>query len=39
MSVWRDQIYIFMARNSVDATRYFRLPRDRIVEIGTQVTI
>lgn len=39
MSVWRDRIYIFLARNSVDATRYFRLPSDRIVEIGTQVTI
>ncbi len=39
MPLWQDHLFILLARNADDASRYFRLPTDRVVEIGTQVTI
>ena len=39
MPIWQDRIFIALARNADDASSYFRLPTDRVVEIGTQVTI
>jgi KUP system potassium uptake protein len=36
---WREQIFIHMANAALDATRFFKLPPDRVVEIGTQVEI
>jgi KUP system potassium uptake protein len=36
---WREQIFMEMANTALDATRYFRLPPDRVVEIGSQVEI
>jgi len=30
-------LYILLAHNAADATDYFRIPKDRVVEIGTQV--
>ena len=34
---WRDNIFIWMARNAVSATEFFRIPSNRVVEVGTQV--
>jgi len=39
MPPWQDRLYIFLAHNSDDASTYFQLPTDRVVEIGTQVTV
>ncbi|MER2263604.1 potassium transporter Kup [Methylobacterium oxalidis] len=39
MPVWQDRLYIAMARISTDASRYFRIPVDRAVEIGAQISI
>ena len=36
---WREQVFIHMANAALDATRYFRLPPDRVVEVGSQVEI
>ena len=36
---WREHIFMGMANSAQDATRYFRLPLDRVVEIGSQVEI
>jgi len=36
---WREQIFMQMTNTALDATRYFRLPPDRVVEIGSQVEI
>jgi len=38
-ATWRNRLFIPLARNADDATSYFRLPTDRVVEIGTQVTV
>ena len=39
MPQWQDRLYIYLAHNADDASSYFQLPTDRVVEIGTQVTI
>jgi KUP system potassium uptake protein len=39
MPRWQDHLYIFLAHNADDASSYFQLPTDRVVEIGTQVTV
>ena len=39
MPPWQDQISILLARNADDASSYFHLPTDRVVEIGTQVSV
>jgi KUP system potassium uptake protein len=36
---WRELIFIHMANAALDATRFFRLPPDRVVEVGSQVEI
>ena len=39
MAMWREQLFVFMARNAVRATAFFRLPPERVVELGVQVEI
>lgn len=39
MPAWQDRLFIILARNADDASSYFQLPTDRVVEIGTQVTV
>jgi KUP system potassium uptake protein len=39
MSMWRERLFVLMARNAVRATTYFRLPPERVVELGVQVEI
>ena len=39
MARWREQLFVLMARNAVRATTYFRLPPERVVELGVQVEI
>ena len=37
MALWREKLYVLMSRNAVRATAYFRLPPERVVELGVQV--
>lgn len=39
MNVWQDALFSFMSRNSQRATAYFNVPRNKIFEIGAQITI
>jgi KUP system potassium uptake protein len=39
MPRWQDRLFIGLARSSDDATNYFHIPTDRVVEVGTQITI
>ena len=39
MPAWQDKLFIVLAQNADDASSYFQLPTDRVVEIGTQVTV
>ena len=39
MAIWREKLFVLMARNAVRATAFFRLPAERVVELGVQVEI
>ena len=39
MAVWREHLFALMARNARSATAYFKLPPNRVVELGTQVEL
>ena len=37
MSIWRKRLFIVMARNAQTASSFFRLPPNRVVEMGAQI--
>jgi len=39
MSKWRQWLFTVMSRNAVPATEFFRIPSDRVVELGVRVAI
>lgn len=39
MALWREQLYVGMARNARDAADYFKIPTNRVIELGAQVEI
>ncbi|MBS0516983.1 MAG: potassium transporter Kup [Proteobacteria bacterium] len=39
MPVWRDKLFAFLTRNASPATAFFRIPGNRMIELGTQVEI
>jgi KUP system potassium uptake protein len=39
MAMWRERLFVLMARNAVRATAFFRLPPERVVELGVQVEL
>ena len=39
MALWRDKLFAFLSRNAMPATAFFRIPGNRLVELGTQVEI
>jgi KUP system potassium uptake protein len=36
---WRDRLFILMSNNTLDATEFFRIPPNRVVELGGQIEI
>ena len=39
MALWRDRLFAFMGRNALSATAHFKVPGNRLIELGTQVEI
>ena len=39
MSRWRERIFAAMVRNSADPADYFKLPTNRVAELGAQIEI
>jgi KUP system potassium uptake protein len=39
MAIWRERLFVLMARNAVRAPTFFRLPPERVVELGVQVEL
>jgi KUP system potassium uptake protein len=39
LPMWRLWLFLLMARNAVPATEFFRIPSDRVVELGVRVAI
>ncbi|MCQ8279247.1 potassium transporter Kup [Acetobacteraceae bacterium KSS8] len=39
MRLWRMSLFLVMARNAVPAIEFFRIPSDRVVELGVRIAI
>lgn len=39
MAFWREKLFVAMFRNAGSAAAYFRLPPNRVVELGSQVVL
>lgn len=39
MPMWQEKIFVKMNRNAMSATDFFKIPSNRVVELGTQVTL
>jgi KUP system potassium uptake protein len=39
LPVWRLWLFLLLARNAASATEFFRIPSDRVVELGVRVAI
>src|SRR4029453_4817424 len=39
MAMWREKLFVLMARNAVRAPTFFRLPAERVVELGVTVEL
>lgn len=39
LPTWRKKLFLFMSHNAQDATNFFRLPPNRVVELGLQMAL
>lgn len=39
MPLWQDQLFIAMAKAATDASGFYRLPSNRVIELGQQVVV
>ncbi len=39
MPLWQDKLYIAMTKAAADATNYYRLPSNRVLELGQQLVV
>jgi KUP system potassium uptake protein len=39
MALWREHLFAFLSSNCPPATDFFRLPPERVVELGAQIEL
>ncbi len=39
MALWREKLFAWMVRNAESAMEFFKLPTNRVIELGSQVEI
>jgi KUP system potassium uptake protein len=39
MALWREKLFAWMLKNSESAMEFFKLPTNRVVELGSQLQI
>ncbi|MFT3799651.1 MAG: potassium transporter Kup [Burkholderiaceae bacterium] len=39
MAMWRERLFATISRNAGNAAEYFKLPANRVIELGTQIEI
>jgi KUP system potassium uptake protein len=39
MALWRERLFVSMSKNATKASEFFRIPSNRVVELGTQVEL
>lgn len=39
MSQWRSNLFIFLSKNAMDASSFFGIPSDQVIEVGVQLDL
>jgi KUP system potassium uptake protein len=39
MALWREKLFAVMSRNASSATVFFKIPTNRVVELGTRIEL
>lgn len=39
MAIWRESLFALMSRNARDAADYYKIPANRVIELGAQIEI
>ncbi|MEO8409457.1 MAG: potassium transporter Kup [Propionivibrio sp.] len=39
MALWREKLFVFLFRNASSASSFYKIPNNRVVELGTQVVL
>jgi KUP system potassium uptake protein len=39
MALWRERLFALLSRNARRATKFFRLPTDRVCELGSEIEL
>jgi KUP system potassium uptake protein len=39
MALWREKLFVAMSRNAASATAFFKIPTNRVVELGTRIEL
>jgi KUP system potassium uptake protein len=39
MARWRANLFVLMSRNAANATSFFSLPADQVIEVGVRMVI
>ncbi len=39
LPLWRERLFVLIARNAVRANAFFKIPPERVVELGMQVEL
>jgi KUP system potassium uptake protein len=39
MALWRKKLFAFLSRNALRPTQFFRLPANRVIELGMQIKL
>lgn len=39
MALWRESLFVWMSRNALSATQFFRIPPERVMEVGVQIEL
>ena len=39
MRLWRKTLFSYLSRNSWDASKFFRIPPNRVIEVGIQIEL
>lgn len=37
MSIWREKLFIWLAKNAMNATEFYKIPYKRVVELGVRL--
>jgi KUP system potassium uptake protein len=39
MTKWRESLFIALSKNAMDAAIFFKIPANRVIEMGTRIEI